>query len=108
MTLNLPEPLEEYFAAANAYDGDRVAACFAENGVVHDEARDHIGRDAIRTWAEEAGRKYRFHAEVLTIEEAGGETVVTVHLTGDFPGNPIDLPFRFKLASGQIAELEIG
>jgi uncharacterized protein (TIGR02246 family) len=108
MTVQLPQPLAEYFAAANADDADRVAACFAQDAVVHDEGRDRRGRAAIRAWAAEVRRQYRFHAEVLAVEEAGDRTAVTAHLTGDFPGNPVDLRYRFKLDGGEIIALEIG
>ena len=108
MTLTLPRSLAEYFAAANAGDADRVAACFAEDAIVRDEGRDIRGRDAVRAWAEETCRKYRYRAEVLTVEAAADRTVVTAHLTGDFPGNPVDLRYRFKLAGTEIIALEIG
>jgi hypothetical protein len=35
-------------------------------------------------------------------------TTVTAHLTGNFPGNPVDLGYRFKLAGSRIAALDIG
>ena len=108
MTVQLPDPLSVYFAAANTDDADRVAACFTEDALVHDEGRDIRGRAAIRVWAQEARRKYRFHAEVMAAEEAADRTLVTAHLTGDFPGNPVDLRYRFKLVGRQIAALEIG
>jgi ketosteroid isomerase-like protein len=108
MTVNLPEPVASYFVGANARDADGVAASFAEDGIVHDEGGVHGGRAAIRVWAEEAGRKYRFHAEVLRIAESGDQTIVTARVSGNFPGSPIDLTHRFKLANGLIAELEIG
>jgi len=108
MTVKLPEPLGEYFEAANTDDAQRVAACFAEDAVVHDEGRDFVGRAAVRAWADEARRKYRFQAEVLSMEAEADRTVVTAHLTGDFPGNPVDLHYRFKVAGGEIAALEIG
>jgi hypothetical protein len=38
---------------------------------------------------------------------AADGTVVTAHLTGDFPGNPVDLRYRFKLAGPEIIALEI-
>jgi hypothetical protein len=108
MPLKLPEPLDEYFAAANGNEPDRASACFAENAVVRDEGRDIHGRDAVRAWVEETSRKYRYKAEVLAVENVADRTVVTAHLTGDFPGSPIDLRYRFKLADGQIARLDIG
>jgi ketosteroid isomerase-like protein len=105
--VTLPEPLNEYFTAANNDNADRVAACFAEDAVVRDEGRDIRGRAAIRAWAEEARRKYRFRAEVMAVQEAADRTVVTAHLTGDFPGNPVDLRYRFKLTGSKIMALEI-
>ena len=42
------------------------------------------------------------------MEAEADRTVVTAHLTGDFPGNPVDLHYRFKVAGGEIAALEIG
>ena len=63
MIVQLPQPLADYFAAANADDPDRVAACFAPDAVVRDEGRNRHGRVAIRAWAAEVRRKYHFHAE---------------------------------------------
>ena len=107
MIVKLPSTLAEYFAAANTDDADRVAACFSEDAFVRDEGGEFRGRRAIRGWAEEARRKYRFHAEAIAVEEAD-RTIVTAHLTGNFPGNPVDLRYRFKLAGSQITELVIG
>jgi uncharacterized protein (TIGR02246 family) len=107
MSVPLPQPLETFFASINARDADGVAGCFTEDGLVQDEGGRHSGRAAIRAWSEETGRKYRFHADVQAIEAEADRTVVTAHVTGDFPGNPVDLAFGFKLANGLIADLEI-
>ena len=106
--MNLPEPLPEYFAAANARDADRVAACFAEDGAVHDEGHDIRGRDAVRAWADETGRKYRYRADVLSVDQVANSTVVKARVTGEFPGSPVELAYRFKLSDRRIAALEIG
>jgi ketosteroid isomerase-like protein len=108
MTLSLPKLLSEYFSAANARDADRVAACFAEDAIVRDEGREIRGRGNIREWAEHTGRIYRYVATATAVEETADRPVVTAHLTGDFPGSPIDLRYRFLLAQGRIARLEIG
>jgi ketosteroid isomerase-like protein len=108
MTVQLAQPLAEYFAAANADDADRVVACFTPDAIVHDEGGEMRGRAAIRAWAAEVRRKYHFHAEALAVEEAGDRTIVTAHLTGNFPGNPVDLGYRFKLDGAKISALEIG
>jgi ketosteroid isomerase-like protein len=108
MALDLPEPLSRYFAAANTDDAGRIAACFAENATVHDEKRDFAGRAAIRQWAADARAKYRFQSEPFKIEGESNRPVVTAHLTGDFPGSPIDLTYRFEIVDGAIAALSIG
>ena len=108
MTVNLPPVLSEYFAAANARDPDRVAACFTEDARIHDEGRDIGGHAAIRAWADETGRKYGFTADVRAIEETESGPVVTARLTGAFPGSPLDLLYRFELSGGRVSALDIG
>jgi hypothetical protein len=41
------------------------------------------------------------------VEQQGGKTVVTSHLTGNFPGSPVDLRFFFALEGDKIRSLEI-
>jgi hypothetical protein len=106
MTPPLPDIVASYFAATNAHAPDRISACFEPDARVRDEGRDYNGREAIRAWAEEASRKYNFQAEVRSAVTTQDRLVVRAHLTGDFPGNPVDLDFRFRLAS-LIATLEI-
>lgn len=107
MALELPEPLAEYFAAANADDAARIAACFAENATVHDEKRDFVGRAAIRQWAADTRTKYSFRSEPFLIEGDAGRPVVTAHVSGNFPGSPVDLTYRFVLVDGAVASLSI-
>lgn len=108
MSIALPPPLDTYFTAVNAHDADRIALCFAPDAVVHDEREDRIGRAAIRTWADETGRRYRHSVEVLAGESAAGGVSVTGRVSGDFPGSPIELRYDFTLSDGLIRRLEIG
>ena len=104
----LPPPLEAYFRAVNAHDADGIAACFTADAVVRDERQDQVGRDAIRAWADETGRRYRHTVDLLACAAEAGRTVVTARVTGDFPGSPIELRYFFGLADGLIHELKIG
>ena len=106
MTLNLPKPVADYFAADRA-NGEAVSRCFAENAVVKDEGHTYNGRAAIKRWKEEASTKYQYTSELLTCEQKEGKAVVTSRLTGNFPGSPVDLRFSFGLAGEQIVSLEI-
>lgn len=108
MALNLPEPLREYFAAANTNDADRIAACFAEDAIVNDEKHDFVGRDEIRRWAIDARRKYSFQSEPFAIKGEADRPVVTAHVTGNFPGGSVDLSYRFVIVDDAIASLSIG
>src|SRR5262245_19299788 len=107
-TMNLPASITGYFAAANSDDAVGVASYFSDDAIVRDERRTIRGRNEVRLWAEETRRKYRYCAEIVVAEQATDGIVVTAHLTGDFPGSPIDLRYRFKLVGSKIAALEIG
>jgi ketosteroid isomerase-like protein len=108
MAASLRAPLGAYFAAHNAQDADRVAACFSEDAVVRDEGHDNRGRAAVRAWASETSRRYHHTAEVLAVEDAPDRTVVTARVTGNFPGSPAELRYRFQLDGDAIRALEIG
>ncbi len=106
MPLSLPEPIADYFAA-DATDGRAVARCFTADGVVVDEKRTHRGREAIARWKTEASAKYEYESKPVAVDGRGDSIIVTAHLTGNFPGSPVDLRFAFTLAGNEIARLEI-
>ena len=107
MRPDLSPLLSEYFAAANTDDADRIAACFAEDAKVHDEKQDFTGRAAIRQWAIDARKKVSFRSEPFELEGEPDTPIVRSHVTGNFPGSPVDLTYRFTLANGKIATLSI-
>ncbi|NIJ42468.1 hypothetical protein FHS78_002770 [Parvibaculum indicum] len=107
MSIALPQPIADYFAADKA-DGEAVALCFTEDGIVTDEARTHEGQTAIAEWKKEASGKYQYTVNPFSIEEKEGKTVVTSKVEGDFPGSPVDLRYSFTLNGNRIARLEIG
>ena len=106
MSIDLPEPIAAYFAA-DRFDSEAVAQCFTKDAVVKDEGRLHTGGASIRQWNAEASAKYQYTCKPIRSEQKGGVTEVTCHLTGNFPGSPIDLRFLFRLERGKIANLEI-
>ena len=106
MSINLPEPIAAYFAA-DTLDSEAVARCFTKDAVVKDEGHTHAGLEAIKKWKDEATAKYHYTCEPFRSEPKEGMTVVTCHLTGSFPGSPIDLRYFFRLERGKVAKLEI-
>ena len=107
MRPELPAILTRYFAAQNAHDIDAMTDCFAPDAQVRDEGRDHHGRVAIRAWIEETSEKYRVQVEPLELRREEGLTAVVARVSGNFPGSPADLTFRFGLADGRVATLAV-
>jgi hypothetical protein len=104
--IHLPPPIAAYFHA-DASDANAVAQCFSESGVVIDERREHRGRPAITRWKAAATAKYHYTSEPLAVDVAGPDVTVAARVTGDFPGSPVNLQYRFTLEGASIARLEI-
>lgn len=106
MSLNLPKPIADYFAA-DLGDSAAIARCFTENAIVKDEGHTYNGLAAIRQWKTDSSMKYTYTSEPFACEEKDGKTIVTSRLTGNFPGSPVDLRFFFRVEGTSIASLEI-
>ena len=105
--MHLPEPLSDYFRAANEGNAEEGAACFAEEAVVHDEDEEHRGPAAIRGWIEETTAKYSPRVVPQYVADDGKSTIVTALVAGIFPGSPIELEYCFEIRRGRIVRLEI-
>lgn len=106
MTLDLPNPIAAYFAAENG-DSDAIARCFTETTVVRDEGHTYRGRAAIKQWKTNASSKYEYTSELFAYEQRDGKYIVSSHLTGNFPGNQVDLRYFFELDGNKISSLQI-
>jgi len=102
----LPDPIAAYFNA-DTRGAEAVARCFTPQAVVTDEGHTHAGLEAIKAWKAAAAAKYSYTSEPFALEQKDGCHVVTSRVTGDFPGSPIDLRYRFRLERGLIASLGI-
>lgn len=107
MTVELPKPIQAYFAGDKSRDPDAVAQCFTDNAFVRDEGKLHSGRPAIRQWMADSSTAYTYTVEPFAIADEGERIVVTSHLVGNFPGSPVDLRYFFTLEGDRIAALEI-
>jgi hypothetical protein len=107
MLPELPNPIQAYFAAANAHDIDACTACFAADASVRDEGREWVGVAGLRTWIGEVNAKYAPIVNVVDIDEVDDRTIVTARVSGSFPGSPIELRYAFTLNGDKIERLEI-
>lgn len=107
MTLTLPPLLAAMIAAHNLHDAEAFVACFAEDAVVRDEGRRHVGRDAIRSWFEEVSRRYAPVFQVTNLAVQDGEPVLSGTVAGNFEGSPIALRYFASLEDGKVVALRI-
>lgn len=108
MTIKLPQPLADYFAAKNRDDIDGMLAPFSSDAKVRDEGETHRGSAAIRDWMEATTRKYRVTVEVAAATVNGDAWRIAGVVSGNFPGSPAMLHYNFTLTGERIARLEIG
>ena len=106
MSINLPKPIDAYFAADRG-DSETIAGCFTENAIVKDEGHTYNGLAAIQQWKTDSTKKYTYTSTPFASEEKDGKTIVTSRVAGNFPGSPVDLRYRFGLEDNKIAFLEI-
>ena len=99
----------QYGVFADRGDVEGFTGLFAPDGSVEvPEAPAFVGHDAIRRWKTEYSGKFGpTTTEPFFISTESGKTQVTAHVTGDFPGSPVDLRYFFVIAGDKVAELEI-
>lgn len=86
---------------------ESILDCFANDAVVRDENATHHGKIDIECWLVTTIEKYKFQFKPLSSQERGNETIVSVEVSGIFPGSPISLDYHFTIANDKIASLTI-
>ena len=105
---DLPEVITAYLNAHVARDVDRAVDAYLPDASVTDEGRTYRGRAAIRQWLAGSVNEYTYTIEMTRVTQIDDRSFeVTHHLEGNFPGNEVDLRFRFILGDGGIAALTI-
>lgn len=103
--LTLPGRIAAYFAAE--HNPLALAHCFTAQAVMKDDGHTYTGVHAIQAFMAAASAKYGATSVPFALEQDRGLEVVRAKVTGNFPGSPIDLSYRFRLERGLIASLEI-
>ena len=107
MTVQLPVAIANYFAADKTGRARSIAECFTPDAVVIDERNTYEGSEAIRQWMANASVQYSYTVQPFAVSEDDGRIVVSSHLTGNFPGSPVNLRYVFVIEGKLIARLEI-
>ena len=105
--MNLPPLIQRYIGASNTHDVRSILACFNDDAVVRDENETHRGKTDIERWITTTIQKYNFQFKPLSSQERENDTLVSVEVSGTFPGSPISLDYHFAIAHDKIACLTI-
>ena len=105
--MNLPRVVSIYIDASNAHDVEAIVDCFTDDAIVRDENAMRHGSTEIRRWATETIEKYKFQLKPLSADEREGETILSMEVSGSFPGSPITLDYHFTIANDKIESLII-
>lgn len=100
------EMIDRYFVLAVADDRAAYLAQFADDAVVTDEGRTHVGAEAIAAWR---GEVPPVTYDVRNVEPTATGRRAHTEIAGDFPGSPVLLRFDFAFdTDGRITRLAIG
>jgi hypothetical protein len=104
---SLPPVIAAFFNAHNTGETADFNRLFTADALVTDEGHEYQGA-AIKTWIDTAIAKYTPVADVTELAEVGGQTIATAQVSGNFPGSPAQIRYRFTLRDDKIAALAIG
>lgn len=107
-SITLPPAVAAYLSANNAGNAEIAALQFTATACVKDDGQDIRGRTAIQVWKQMALDRYSATITPKGLLSVDGSVLLTALVSGNFPGSPIDLTFRFGLVDRLIDRLEIG
>ena len=107
MPVKLPPLIQHYIDVSNAHDVKSILACFNDDAVVRDENATHHGKIDIERWITTTIEKYKFQFKPLGASNGDVEPIVTVEVSGTFPGSPVTLDYHFKIDNDSISSLSI-
>lgn len=107
MNTELPPVIAAFFRAHNTGQTDDFNQLFTRDALVSDEAHEYRGA-GIKAWIDGAIAKYSPVADITDVAEVNGQTIATTQVSGNFPGSPARIRYKFTLKNGKIAALAIG
>lgn len=105
--MKLQSAIQNYIDASNAHDVKSILGWFADDATIRDENATMRGKVDIERWITTTIEKYKFQFKPLSSQKRDDETVVSVEVTGTFPGSPVSLDYHFVIANDKIASLTI-
>lgn len=109
ITHDLPTVVARHIAAYGAHDRAAFMATLAPDALLNDNRREFLGRDVIRSWAEQELFGPNVSLAVERAWLAHGNVTLHARVDGDFDKtnlpDPLILSFYFTLAGEHITQL---
>ena len=108
MSINLPAPIDLYFASENAHDTSAIGSVLRSQRHRARRGQDASQADRDQGLADRNGQKVpSLGRTACDVHERDGKVVVTGKVSGNFPGSPITLDHIFEIEGDKIVSLEI-
>lgn len=105
--IKLPKVLVDLLKAQENFNSSAFAENFAENAKVFDEGKEWVGKKEIKKWNEFTNRKYHTKMQPAAFKKVGKESILTILMSGTFPGSPLPAEFHFIIDGDKIVSLKI-
>ena len=106
--LELPTVITAWMNSQNQHDSTAFAECFDDQALVFDEGKHHRGLSEIKAWNEHTNSEYNTQNRLIHYEYTAAGAILTVMVSGDFKGSPIQLKYNLTINNNLIAYLSIG
>lgn len=104
----IPEVVGTYQDAHDRHDITAALSAFAAEATVADDGHEYHGTSEIRDWLTRTTTEFRYTRTLLSAEAVNNDTwLIRNRLEGNFPGNVVDLRYRFTVAGELITALAI-
>ena len=102
---NLPASIEGFLQAQNEQGSTSYSHYFTANATVSDEGHTYSGQAEIKEWIQQATEKYHMQAKPIEYQQSGASAILTVEVTGTFPGSPAVMQYHLELDDSLISSL---
>jgi len=110
-TNSLPSVINDFIKATNDHDAKAFIACFAEDALCNDFARNFWGKEAIKKWSDVEMIGDRITFTIDTVVEHYGDFIVTALTDGNYDKtkapDPTYLDYFFTIKGDTIVKLII-
>src|SRR5580698_5268872 len=110
-TNSLPSVINDFIKATNDHDANAFIACFAEDALCNDFARNFWGKEAIKKWSDVEMIGDRVTFTIDTVVEHYGDFIVTALTDGNYDKtkapDPTYLDYFFTIRGDTIVKLII-